>query len=126
MMAQRQVLEGDGRRPEEQGADECPERHHEYHRGTPASRHWSLSRDPTGSAVDAVRKVWWDKWMGFVTGTGWKFNADERDRVSRRHNVVSAMLEHYYAKTQPAFRLAPREAVTSECRVRRPGGSRRP
>ena len=50
LMAQRQVLEGDGRRPEEQSADECSEPHHEYHRGTPASRHWSLSRDPTGSA----------------------------------------------------------------------------
>ena len=56
-MAQRQVLEGDGRRPEEQSADECSEPHHEYHCGTPASRHWSLSRDPTGSAVDAVRNV---------------------------------------------------------------------
>jgi hypothetical protein len=36
-MAQRQVLEGDGRRPEEQSANERPESHHEHHRGTPAS-----------------------------------------------------------------------------------------
>ena len=68
-MAQRQVLEGDGRRPEEQSADECSEPHHEYHRGTPASRRWSLSRDPTGSAVDAVRKVLVGQVDGVVTGT---------------------------------------------------------
>jgi hypothetical protein len=36
-MAQRQVLQGDGRRPEEQGAKEGPETHHKNHRGPPAS-----------------------------------------------------------------------------------------
>jgi hypothetical protein len=36
LMAQRQVLEGDGRRPEEQGAEERPETDHEDNRGTPA------------------------------------------------------------------------------------------
>ena len=37
LMAEREVLEGDGRRPEEPGAEEGPETDHEYHRGTPAS-----------------------------------------------------------------------------------------
>src|SRR5262249_10554116 len=44
LMAQGHVLEGDGRRPAEQGADEGPEPQHEYHQGTPASEMASAPR----------------------------------------------------------------------------------
>jgi hypothetical protein len=56
LVAQRQVLEGDGRRAEEQSADERPETDHEDHAVTrhQASR---LRRDSTGSAVEVVREV---------------------------------------------------------------------
>ena len=37
-MAERQVLDGDGRRPEEHGAEERPQTDHEYH-GAPGLRH---------------------------------------------------------------------------------------
>ena len=37
LMAEREVLEGDGRRPEEYGAKDRPETNHEYHGRTPAS-----------------------------------------------------------------------------------------
>jgi hypothetical protein len=36
LMAERHVLQGDRRRPEEHGVEEGPEPHHEHHRGTPA------------------------------------------------------------------------------------------
>ncbi len=37
LMAECEVLEGDGRRPKEPGAEERPQPDHEYHRRTPAS-----------------------------------------------------------------------------------------
>jgi len=55
-MAECEVLEGDGRRPEEYGAKERPETDHEYH-GAPRHQAWRLSRDSTGSAVDAARQI---------------------------------------------------------------------
>jgi hypothetical protein len=36
-MAQGQILEGDGRRPEEQGTEDGPETNHDDHGSTPAS-----------------------------------------------------------------------------------------
>ena len=39
LMAQRHVLEGDGRRPEEHGAEERPETDHETSSGHPGIRH---------------------------------------------------------------------------------------
>jgi len=36
-MAEREVLEGDGRRPEEQGAEKRPDTDHKQHGVTPAS-----------------------------------------------------------------------------------------
>src|SRR4029453_8848478 len=38
LMAERQVLDGDGRRPEEHGAEERPQTDHVYH-GPPGLRH---------------------------------------------------------------------------------------
>jgi hypothetical protein len=43
-MAERHVLQGDRRRPEEHGAEEGPETQHENHRGPPASDMASRSR----------------------------------------------------------------------------------
>jgi hypothetical protein len=43
-MAERHVLQGDRRRPEEHGAEEGPETQHENHRGPPASGMASGSR----------------------------------------------------------------------------------
>ena len=56
LMAECEVLEGDGRRPKEPGAQEGPETDHDKHRGPPASG-MALSRDSTGSARDVVREV---------------------------------------------------------------------
>ena len=44
LMAERHVLQGDRRRPEEHGAEEGPETQHENHRGPPASGMASGSR----------------------------------------------------------------------------------
>jgi len=56
LMSQREVLEGEGRRSEEQGAEEGPETDHEQHGATPASGMTSeLGRDSTGSAMEVVR-----------------------------------------------------------------------
>jgi hypothetical protein len=49
-----------------------------------------------------------------------------RDLGWRRQDIALEMLAFHLAKREPAFRPAPRRAVTSPCRVRRPGGPRRP
>jgi hypothetical protein len=53
-MAERQILEGYGRSPEEQDTEERPQPDHEYHRST-RRQAWHLSRDLTGSAAQVVR-----------------------------------------------------------------------
>ena len=60
------------RRPEKQSADRTSGPPiTEHHRDTPAFRHWSLSRDPTGSAVDADKESsGGTSGWGSVTGTG--------------------------------------------------------
>ena len=72
---------------------------------------WAAGLDPT---PESARRWLWRARR--------RLRYELRDLGWRREDVVSAMLEHYYAKTQPAFRPAPRGAVTSPCRVRRPGG----
>ena len=57
LMAQGQVLEGDGRRPEEHGAEEGPEADPQDHQSPPASRFEGPSWDSTGSALEVVREV---------------------------------------------------------------------
>ena len=49
-----------------------------------------------------------------------------RDMGWRRQDIALEMLAFHLAKREPAFQPAPRRAVTSPCRVRRPGGPRRP
>jgi len=56
-MAQGHVLEGDGRRPEEHGAEEGPEADPQDHQSSPASRFEGPSWDFTGSALEVVREV---------------------------------------------------------------------
>ena len=69
LVAESEILEGDGRRPEEHGAEERPETDHEEH-GHPGIRHDGLNRDSTGSAMEGTREV----------------QAGQADGVLDRHN----------------------------------------
>jgi hypothetical protein len=78
-------------------------------------RLWEAGLDPT---PETARRWLWRARR--------RLRCEHRDLGWSREDVVSAMMEHYHAKTQPAFRPASRGGVTSPCRVRRPGGPRRP
>ena len=76
---------------------------------------WAAGLDPT---PESARRWLWRarrRLLRELRDTGW-----------RRQDIALEMLAFHLSKTERAFQPAPRGAVTSPCRVRRPAGPRRP